>query len=183
MLIVVTGGSGSGKSVYAENYSENFSTKMLYYIATMMPYDTECLERIKRHQFQRKEKGFTTLECYKDLETVNLEPNSTVLLECMSNLLANVMFSEDKIIANEAENSNKNVKDCICDYILNGINHLIVHVENLIVVTNEVFSDNGSEYKETMEYIQALGEINQRLALKADRVYEVVCGIPVLLKG
>jgi adenosylcobinamide kinase/adenosylcobinamide-phosphate guanylyltransferase len=183
MLVVITGGSGSGKSVYAENYSVSFGTNMLYYIATMMPYDTECLERIKRHQFQRKEKGFTTLECYKDLKEVTLEPNSTVLLECMSNLLANVMFSEENIISGDTENSYKSDKNHSCDYIMDGIEHLISNSKNLIVVTNEVFSDNGSEYKETMEYIQVLGKINQKLAQKADMVYEVVCGIPVLLKS
>ena len=34
-----------------------------------------------------------------------------------------------------------------------------------------------------MEYIQALGLINERLASMADEVVEVVVGIPLLIKG
>ena len=35
---------------------------------------------------------------------------------------------------------------------------------------------------ETLKYIEILGYLNRRLAEKADCVYEVVCGIPVVLK-
>lgn len=52
-----------------------------------------------------------------------------------------------------------------------------------MLVTNEVFSD-GMEYEtETENYVRLLGVINQRLAEAAEGVVEVVCGIPLAVKG
>ena len=43
----------------------------------------------------RKDKGFETVECYTDLASVQIPKDSVVLLECMSNLVANEMFQEN----------------------------------------------------------------------------------------
>ena len=50
---------------------------------------------------------------------------------------------------------------------------------HLIVVSNNVFEDGVSYDKETMEYIEAMGKINQELADMAEQVVEVVAGIPI----
>ena len=96
MFILVTGGSGSGKSEFAENIAMKLGGKMLY-VATMKPYDDECLKRIERHRKMRDGKGFRTVECYTDLSEIT-ESADTILLECMSNLTANVMFSDIMIM-------------------------------------------------------------------------------------
>ena len=54
---------------------------------------------------------------------------------------------------------------------------------HLVVVSNNVFEDGMVYDKATMEYIHAMGVINQQLALLADQVVEVVVGIPVIVKG
>ena len=36
---------------------------------------------------------------------------------------------------------------------------------------------------ETLDYLEALGKLNGRVAALADQVWEVVCGIPVAWKG
>lgn len=172
MLILVTGGSASGKSEFAENLAVGFNNSNLIYIATMKPYDEECVDRIKKHREMRKHKGFKTLECYENLKEVKLEGKPTVLLECMSNLLANEMFGERE----------QKVNDDVCSEILAGINQLIDMSENVVIVTNEVFSDNGSVYEETLNYIKKLGIINTEIAGIADEVYEVVCKIPITIK-
>lgn len=69
MFILVTGGSGSGKSEFAENIAMKLGGKMLY-VATMKPYDDECLKRIERHRKMRDGKGFRTVECYTDLSEI-----------------------------------------------------------------------------------------------------------------
>ena len=56
-------------------------------------------------------------------------------------------------------------------------------VSQLIVVTNEIFSDGILYEKETIEYMKALGEINRRIFECADNVIESVYGIPYILKG
>ena len=48
------------------------------------------------------------------------------------------------------------------------------------MVSSNVFEDGIAYDETTMEYIRAMGIINQRLAAMADRVVEVVAGLPVL---
>jgi adenosylcobinamide kinase / adenosylcobinamide-phosphate guanylyltransferase len=170
---MVTGGSASGKSEFAENMAVSLNKSNLIYIATMQPYDEECLERIKKHREMRKDKGFETIECYENLKAVSLEGKPTVLLECMSNLLANIMFSENRQLE----------KSDISNEIMAGIHQLVDKSDNVIVVTNEVFSDNGSVYGETMDYIKCLGIVNTQIAKAASEVYEVVCKIPITIKN
>ena len=100
MLHVVTGGSGSGKSAYAETEllrlaKQNNCKK--YYIATMEPFGNETLKKIARHREMRKDKGFDTLERYVDLKGTAemLTDRPAVLLECMSNLTANEIYRPD----------------------------------------------------------------------------------------
>ncbi len=67
--------------------------------------------------------------------------------------------------------------------VLAGILALETQCENLILVTNEVGSDGGGYGPGTVDYIAALGCINARLARRADAVFELVCGVPLPLKG
>ena len=57
-----------------------------------------------------------------------------------------------------------------------------VYKRQLVLVTNEIFSDGYRYEEETMEYQRILGNINVRLAEMADCVTEVVYGIPVRIK-
>ena len=56
-------------------------------------------------------------------------------------------------------------------------------MEELVIVTNNVFEDGRRYDAATMEYLKAMGLINQEIAAMADRVIEVVVGIPVRIKG
>lgn len=63
MIHLVTGGSGSGKSAYAEKLvTAQYKGDSKYYIATMQVYDEEGKARIERHRQMRSGKGFTTIE-------------------------------------------------------------------------------------------------------------------------
>ena len=53
MMTVVTGGSGSGKSAFAEDKIVSFGPAKRIYIATMHPYDEESHKRVARHQKMR----------------------------------------------------------------------------------------------------------------------------------
>ena len=64
--------------------------------------------------------------------------------------------------------------------IIGGI--LNLKSENIVIVTNEISSD-GIEYdRDTKMYISLLGKINSMLSKRADKVYEVVYGIPIEIK-
>lgn len=170
MLVIITGGSGSGKSEYAEEKVIGLGENRVY-IATMYPFDQECQLRIKKHREMRKEKKFKTIECFLGIHNLNLGKEDTVLLECMSNLVANEMYQEG------------GAKEHTPETIINGIMKLNKEVKNLIIVSNEVFSDGIIYDDETRNYLSYLGEINQRIGLMADEVIEVVYSIPIQHKG
>ena len=185
MFWLITGGSGSGKSEYAEQAAADMGQLPLYYIATMRVWDEEGEARVRKHRLQREGKGFCTLERFTDLKSLELpEEGGTVLLECLSNLTANEFYdrtgmdfssSPGKTDAAAAEKETE-------EEILQGIYHILSRCRNLIAVTNEVFSDGIQYPEETEMYIRILGNVNRRLAARADRVTEVVCGIPVPVK-
>ena len=171
MMTLVIGGAASGKSEYAEGLVLASACKKRIYIATMEPFDAECLRRIEKHRRMRAEKRFETLECYTDLTFVTVPPDSVVLLECVGNLCANEMYSPH------------GSGDRVAEVILVGVAHLKDQCGDLVVVSNEVFA-GGSCYEEgTMAYLRQLAQINRRMANLADNVCEVAYGIPVYYKG
>lgn len=171
MVILILGGSGSGKSEFAEKLVEGLEKVPRLYIATMYPFDEECHQKIARHREMRKLRKFDTLECYTGLSKAILGNYQTVLLECISNLTANELYQEN------------GSKEACVEEILNGVQNIKEQCEHLLIVSNEIFSD-GMEYdEESKRYQSYLGIINQKLAELADVVVEVVYSIPIVLKG
>ena len=189
MLHIVYGGSASGKSSYAESFAMSLQGDgRLLYIATMYPYkwntteiDPETMQRIERHRAMRADKGFDTVECYRHVEHIVAKRQDVLLLECMSNLLANEMYLEpDSNAGSDMAETMSPVSNKIVQVLID----LSTRVQELVIVTNDVFSDGGSlTYDEsTREYVKNLAEINCALAREAATVTEVVCGIPVIVK-
>ncbi|HIR27821.1 MAG TPA: bifunctional adenosylcobinamide kinase/adenosylcobinamide-phosphate guanylyltransferase [Candidatus Choladousia intestinigallinarum] len=170
MMHLVTGGSGSGKSAYAEEQILKSPEKKRIYIATMLPFGEEGRQRVERHRRMRKDKGFETVECYTGLSDLRLQEDCAVLLECVSNLTANEMYQEE------------GAGEDTFQAVTQGIRSLNRQAGTLVVVTNEVFSDGICYDHSTMKYMETLGKINQYLAGEADQVTEVVYGIPLSLK-
>ena len=175
MLHIVTGGSGSGKSAYAETELMRLAKQnncKKYYIATMEPFGEETLKKIARHREMRKDKGFDTLECYVDLKRTaeTLADRPAVLLECMSNLTANEIYRPD------------GAGEQTADRIVDGVEELCKQCEHVVIVTNEVCSECTRDSADMVRYKKILSEVNRRLAQKADWVTEVVYGIPVEVK-
>ncbi|MGI5825158.1 MAG: bifunctional adenosylcobinamide kinase/adenosylcobinamide-phosphate guanylyltransferase [Bacillota bacterium] len=172
MIITVSGGSGSGKSAIGEKIALRLQPKNKYYIATMEPFGAEAERRITRHRAMRAEKNFITVECPVALISAEIPLASTVLLECMSNLTANEIFSETGCgLANAEKN------------IFAAIKTLAAKTENLVIITNEIFADGLSYDQTTLDYIKTLGRLNQMLAAISDVYIEAVYSIPVFHKG
>lgn len=167
MVTLVLGGSGSGKSEYAESIIMNLPANNRFYIATMMPFDDEAHRKIARHREMRKYKGFETIECQTNLLGLSLSNDSDVLLECISNLVANEMYSD--------EGSKEKTVECI----ISGIEKLIPQCKNLVIVSNNVFTDGDDYDPSVIEYMENMAKINNWIASQSDRVVEVVCGIPL----
>ena len=99
MLSVIIGGAGSGKSAFAEDLVCRLPGQRLY-IATMTAKDAESLRRIAKHREARAGRGFQTLERGLNLAGAvecgdGIPKRANVLLEDLSNLLANEMFHSD----------------------------------------------------------------------------------------
>lgn len=171
MLTLITGGSGSGKSAYAEDRILSCGEGRRIYIATMEPFGEEGARRIARHRRLREGKGFVTVERYTDLDGLMVPRKSHVLLECMSNLVANEMFRPD------------GAGESLTEAVISGVRHLQALSAQFCIVTNDIFSEYTQYEGDTVRYQQYLGEVNRELARMADEVVEVVYGIPVRVKG
>lgn len=171
MMHLVTGASASGKSAYAEDLLVLAKSAEKYYIATMRPWGAEGAARVKKHRAMREGKGFQTIEAFHTLDDLRLPEKGSLMLECMSNLLANEQF---ELGGTDEE---------ILDRINQGIQNLKEQTDDLIIVTNEIFSDGCRYDAETVRYIRLLGSLNIRMAEEADAVTEVVYGISIRRKG
>lgn len=170
MDILLTGGSGCGKSSLAEDILETMGGPRIY-VATMIPYGEDGKMKVKRHREIRKNKNFMTIEKYVGINEIDIPKGSSVLLECICNLTANEMFEKN------------GAGDNAVSAVLDGVAHMKEMCDNLIVITNEVGSDGASYDKPVIEYIRAMGQINATLAESFPCVYEMCCGIPLALKG
>ena len=111
-------------------------------------------------------------ECAARVEKHRKMPaRGTALLEDLGNLAANELYDP----AGAGENAAK--------AILHGLESLAAQCENLIVVSNEVFSGGADYAGDTDRYLRALAQVNNAFAARADAVVRVVCGIPVYYKG
>ena len=167
MFAMIIGGSASGKSALAERWAASLPLPRIY-LAAMQVLDEESRARVLRHRAARAGKGFETVEAPSALWNADVPAGATVLLEDLSNLLANEMFSPGGGGPDAA---------------LHGVQSLLARCDNLILVTNEVFSGGANYEGETEDYLAELAWLNRTLAAEADTVAEVVCGLPNLLKG
>lgn len=175
MFTLVIGGSASGKSDYAERHVlslEGGGPRI--YIATMEPFGEEARARIARHHAMRRDRGFDTIECYRNIGSLCLPADSNVLLEDLGNLMANELFGNDMVTVDEAAD--------YPDRIAEEIDMISSDCAHLTIVTNEIFSGGKNYEGETLIYLRALARLNRILAKRADYVVELVCGLPDVLK-
>lgn len=170
MFILVSGGSASGKSGFAESLVAASPIQNRVYLATMRVWDTESEARVARHRDMRADKGFDTLERPEHLVGTALPLGCAVLLEDLPNLAANEIYGDTGRIG-------------AYERVLAGLEHLKKSAALTVVVTGELFSDGVTYDPDTMDYLNCLARLNRAAADMADTVYEVVCGIPIIWKG
>ena len=165
MTVLVIGTAGSGKSVIAEDLAVKTEDAGKIYLATMKILDDDGKQRVIKHKSQREGKGFTTIEEESDisgiLTKIDDPENTTVLLECVSNLVGNRMHDN-------APHCRKTSEE-----IFEDIRHLMDRVHNMIIVTNDYSSENEEYDEETRMYIKLLDEVNEKLTACVDRIVDV----------
>jgi adenosylcobinamide kinase / adenosylcobinamide-phosphate guanylyltransferase len=163
----VIGGARSGKSRFAEALVTARGGPR-FYIATAEAWDDEMRERISAHRRDRGE-GWTTLDAPHDVAAAlaSVPSDGVVLLDCATLWLTNRMLADADLDAEFA---------ILCDAI-------DTCAAPVAVVTNEVGGGIVPDNALARRFRDAQGQLNQRLAAKADLVVTVIAGLPLVLKG
>ncbi len=182
-LILVTGGTRSGKSTYAEKVASEAGSNVLY-IATALPIDSEMEERIAKHR-QHRPSHWQTIEAYRDLDmliTKNSPGKSAVLLDCVTVMLNNLLFDSGI----DWETAGHQVITSLEEETRKEFQKLILCADKLdipiILVTNELGMGLISENRLSRIFMDIHGRINQLLAAASHEVYLCVSGIPLRIK-
>lgn len=172
MSTFISGGCKNGKSYYAQRIARDAGLP-LYYVATMIPHDSEDDARIQRHLQERAGWGFETLECGVDILTCldRADPNGSFLLDSVTALLSNEMFASDGFHPEAAEK----VAEELCAFVRRA--------PKSVLVSDYIYSDATLYDDWTETYRRGLAYIDRALAAVCDRVIEVVNGQIICYKG
>ena len=165
-LTLILGGARSGKSRYAESLIAALPPPWIY-IATAQSGDDEMAARIKSHR-DRRGAHWHAVEAPRELASALAGcADAPVLVDCLTLWLSNLMLAE----ANIEEETTQLEKTLA---VANG---------PLVLVANEVGSGIVPSYPLGRRFRDLQGVLNQRIAVRAERVILMVAGLPLLLKG
>lgn len=178
MNVFISGGCKNGKSHYAQRVAKKMADglgKPLYYIATMIPRDSEDEARIARHVEERRGWGFTTIEqgvrLTELLDDISVDKSGVFLLDSVTALLANEMFDAK---GNMDRGAGKRV--------ISDLLELASRTGNTVFVSDYVYGDSQA-YGETTElYRKSLAAADRALAACCHRVVEISYGIEEIWK-
>ncbi|MCL2151110.1 MAG: bifunctional adenosylcobinamide kinase/adenosylcobinamide-phosphate guanylyltransferase [Coriobacteriia bacterium] len=174
--IFISGGAKTSKSTLAVNLARRLRKPdtPLYYVATMAATDSEDEARIRRHRAERTGLGFTTVEAATDIlrQTAGLDPAGTYLLDSLTALLANEMFQRDGSIRPDSPRQ-----------VAQDLSQLLEAVENIIFVSDYIYSDAAIYDELTEAYRKGLAFIDRQLAERCDCVVETCAGNRIIHKG
>ena len=181
-VIMVTGGSRSGKSVLAEEKAVEYGKRSVLYVATAIATDDDMKERIRIHQ-ERRDSQWGTYEGYRELGAVIRETEkSTILLDCITVLITNILFEEERDFDSLTRTEIADIEADVMRELGDIIKGARDGNKTLILVTNELGMSMVSAYRLGRIFTDMAGKANQLLASLSDEVYMSISGIPLRLK-
>ena len=174
---LVTGGSRSGKSAFAEKLAMRAEERVAY-IATAEIWDSEMAERVELHR-NRRPSGWQTVEAPQQAE--NAMDAATfhadlILFDCLT------VYSTNCLLALPEELDPRQRRNAV----LESVDELVLAAQRfpgtVLFVTNEVGDGIVPDNALAREFRDVAGLVNQKVAQAADEVYWVVCGLPVEIK-
>jgi adenosylcobinamide kinase/adenosylcobinamide-phosphate guanylyltransferase len=168
-MILVGGGTRSGKSRFALTLAEKLGERRLF-VATGQAKDEEMAERIRKHQESRGPDFPTLEEPLAIPEALEKVKNfDVVVIDCLTLWLANLLLE-----GKSPEDIESRVRD------LGGVfERRSFHA---IVVTNEVGLGIVPESSLGRVFRDVAGSAHQQLSRQADEVYFAVLGTLLRLK-
>ncbi len=156
------------------------------YLATAIPFDEGMRDRIKHHRATRDPRWTTyevPLAIDDHIEAID-ENHGTLLIDCMTVYLNNLFFEEPSFDWETAPREAIDEKEAAIHHRIDRLLEALKRTSlDIILVTNELGMGVVPDNRLTRVYRDIAGRVNQRLAGEADRVYLVVAGIPMALKG
>jgi adenosylcobinamide kinase / adenosylcobinamide-phosphate guanylyltransferase len=172
VIILVTGGSRSGKSGFALSLAEGRGEPRVF-LATAQAFDDEMKSRIEAHRRARpagwglREEPLRVPEA---LQRAREGGARTVLVDCVTIWMSNLLLADEGFGESEAAAAAGELMAAArghCD---------------VIIVTNEVGSGVVPDNALARRFRDCAGRANQLIAQAADEVYFLVSGIPMRMK-
>lgn len=167
-IILITGGSRSGKSSYAEQLALSLSGTPVY-LATARIWDEEFRERVRRHQ-ERRGPQWTNIEEEKYLSRHDVS-GRVVVVDCLTLWSTNFFFDLESGV------------DRALDALKAEFDRFTDQDATFLFVTNEIGMGGTSDNALQRRFTDLQGWMNQHVAARADEVILMVSGIPVKIKG
>ena len=167
-VVLITGGSRSGKSSYAEKLALEWSDNPVY-LATARIWDEEFRERVRRHQARRGPQ-WTNIEEEKFLSRHSLA-GRVVVVDCLTLWCTNFFFDLDSDV------------DRALAAAQQEFDRFTAQDATFLIVTNEIGMGGTSDNEIQRKFTDLQGWMNQYVAAHADEVILMVSGIPVKIKG
>jgi len=176
-IILVTGGSRSGKSAHALRLAESRPGPWTF-VATCPAIDEEMAKKIEVHRRERNAGTWTTIEEEIDLAGAIVRAGAVgvVLVDCLTLWINNLMYRATMLGREVTEQE------------VAGLTAAVVRAARsapgtVIFVTNEVGLGIVPPDASTRLYRNLVGRCGQAIAEAADAAVLVVCGLPITLKG
>jgi adenosylcobinamide kinase / adenosylcobinamide-phosphate guanylyltransferase len=175
-IIVITGGSRSGKSDHGQRLGEAIPGSRAY-IATCSVIDPETADRVKRHRTSRQARDWETIEETIDLAGVirRSTAHKVLLVDCLTLWVNNLLYEaacRGEIFSEEATIAR-------CREVIDACHGF---PGTVIFVTNEVGMGIVPDNETARRFRDCAGRCNQIMAEAAGTVILVVSGIPLCLK-
>lgn len=176
-VTLVTGGSRSGKSAFAQQLGEEGAGPRLF-LATCPVIDPEMAGRIRRHVQDRQQGGWETVEETIDLagQLRSAHHYATVLIDCLTLWVNNLQYEAEQAAGQIDEDTIRRLAQKLLEAARE-------HPGEIIMVTNEVGLGIVPDNAAARLYRDLVGRCNQCIGREADKVFLVSCGIAQQIKG
>lgn len=182
-VTLVLGGARSGKSTFAQDMAEKLSGAVLY-VAPAIAFDDDMKRRIAAHRASRPA-NWRTLESPAALAvpiSEGLVEEKIVLIDCLTLWVSNMLMGDPQFPFEGGADT-----AALQDRVIEESRAVLAQAREkdltLIAVSNEVGMGVVPPFPSGHVFRDLLGRVNQAWAAGADRVYLMVAGIPLTIKG